>query len=113
MACEKLYIWIVKRMKILMNNLNLYSLASDQGISGIMPFKGVRDRWSLKGTTFWGRLTQTEYIFNKHAIRTRKSIIIKVFELFYYVGKQEVEWTGLSPQGRAINSLICPPASGR
>ena len=36
MACEKLYIWIVKRMQILINGLNFFSLASDRGISGIM-----------------------------------------------------------------------------
>ena len=39
MACEKLYILIVKRMQILINGLNLFSLASDHGISGIMPFE--------------------------------------------------------------------------
>jgi hypothetical protein len=32
MACEKLYIWIVKRMKIQMNGLHLFSLARDRGI---------------------------------------------------------------------------------
>ena len=39
MACEKRYIWIVKCMKISMNGLNLFSLASDHGISGIMPYE--------------------------------------------------------------------------
>ena len=43
MACEKLYIWSVKRMKILMNDLNLFSLATEHGISGIIPLRGVQN----------------------------------------------------------------------
>ena len=39
MACEKLYIWIVKHMQIEINIIHLFSLASDHGISGIMPFE--------------------------------------------------------------------------
>ena len=38
-ACEKRYILIIKRMKIQMNGLNLFSLANDHGISGIIPFE--------------------------------------------------------------------------
>ena len=44
----------------------------------------------IKGDYFL-REMNSEYTFNKHAIRIRKSIITKVFEFFYYVGKQEVE----------------------
>ena len=39
MACEILYIWIVKHMKINKLSLNLFSLANDHGISGILPFE--------------------------------------------------------------------------
>ena len=35
MACERLYILIVKCMKILINGVNVFSLAGDHGISEI------------------------------------------------------------------------------
>ena len=35
MACERLYILIVKCMKILINGVNLFSLAGDHGIGEI------------------------------------------------------------------------------
>ena len=48
MACEKLYILIVKRMKIEINRLNFFTLASDHGISGIIPFEVsvIRNQWT-------------------------------------------------------------------
>ena len=71
-----------------MNDLHFFSLASDHGISGIMPVE-VSQTTIIKGDYFLREVNSNEYTFNKHAIRIRKSIIIKVFELFYYVGKQK------------------------
>ena len=52
MAREKLYLWIVKRMKIWMNSLNLFSLASDHkrynALRGVHYKKWMEDAEALE-----------------------------------------------------------------